>query len=239
MSETVLLGIYVVVMLVGALIFLFMAQNPRNVPREEYLIAIFIPVWSGLAYLGMALGQGRVEVDGQTTYYARYLDWIVTTPLLLLALSFTAMYKERKDFILIGGLIGADVIMIVTGLIADLSETPIRYIWYGVGSVALVVIFYLVWGPLRAKANANSEPRIGSIFTRLAVFLSISWIGYPLTWLIGPSGIDLVSQQVDTLLFVVLPILSKVGFSLYGLSMLRSLDSASTIASSQRVTSAG
>ncbi|WP_425388000.1 bacteriorhodopsin [Deinococcus marmoris] len=29
------------------------------------------------------LEQGTVEVDGQTNYYARYIDWAVTTPLLM------------------------------------------------------------------------------------------------------------------------------------------------------------
>lgn len=156
MSETVLYAIYIGAMLIGAGIFLVWAQDRRGVPAEEYLIAIFIPLWSAAAYLAMAMGQGSLEVDGQITYYARYLDWVVTTPLLLLALSLTAMYKTAKDKTLIAALMGADVFMIVTGLLADLSETPIRYVWYGLGVVALVVIFYLVWGA--AAPQSAGEP---------------------------------------------------------------------------------
>jgi bacteriorhodopsin len=43
-------------------------------------------------------------------------------------------------------------------------------------------------------------------------------------WIIGPSGLGLIDQNWDTLLFVILPIFSKVGFSLYDLSLLRDLD---------------
>jgi bacteriorhodopsin len=54
--------IYVIAMAIGALYFISLGTNPRGVPKYEYLIATFIPICSGLAYLAMALGQGKVEV---------------------------------------------------------------------------------------------------------------------------------------------------------------------------------
>ena len=88
--------LYVASMAGGAFYFWTLSRRPKGVPQYEYLVAIFIPVWSGLAYLAMAMGQGQVEIAGQTAYYARYLDWMVSTPLLLLALSFTAMQFIEK-----------------------------------------------------------------------------------------------------------------------------------------------
>jgi bacteriorhodopsin len=229
LPESMLHWLYVAVMLLGALIFFVWSQNRRGVPREEYVVAMFIPLWSAAAYTALALGQGKIEVDGQITYVARYLDWVVTTPLLLLALSMTAFFKVEKDYTLIASLMGADVIMILSGLIADLSTEPARYIWYGIGVVAFVVIMYLLWVPLRTKALEHPEARIGSIFTRSLTYLTVFWFGYPLTWIIGPSGLNLVSQEVDTLLFVVLPVFSKVGFSLFDLSMLRNMNMADSV----------
>ncbi|MDX1994782.1 MAG: bacteriorhodopsin [bacterium] len=222
--ESTLHWIYVGVMLLGALIFFLWSRNPKGVPQYEYLIAMFIPIWSGAAYMALALGQGKIEIDGQIIYVARYLDWIVTTPLLLLALSLTAMYKKPKDVTLIASLMGADVFMIVCGLIADLSETPIRYIWYGLGVAAFLVIMWLVWVTLNRRVMATQDNRMQQIYRTLAAYLTLFWIGYPLTWLIGPSGLGLVSQEVDTFLFVFLPMFSKVGFSLLDLSLLRSLN---------------
>ncbi|MDQ3397288.1 MAG: bacteriorhodopsin [Deinococcota bacterium] len=40
--------------------------------------------------MAIALGYGKVEVATTTVYYARYLDRVVTTPLLLLALALRA-----------------------------------------------------------------------------------------------------------------------------------------------------
>lgn len=221
--ETLMNSIYVLAMAAGALLFVAWSRNPRGVPQYEYLIATFIPVWSGAAYLAMAFDQGKLAVDGQITYYARYLDWVVTTPLLLLALALTAMYRIKKDKTLIAALLGADIFMILTGLIADLSPTPVRYVWYGLGVAAFLVIVYLIWVPLKAKADSQG-PEIGAIFRRVATLLSVLWVAYPVVWILGPSGIGVLNQTLDTLLFTLVPILSKVGWSIVDLSSLRALE---------------
>jgi bacteriorhodopsin len=92
-------------------------------------------------------------------------------------------------------------------------------VYYGIGVAALVVVFWLAWGPLRRVAEA--DPEIGKVYRTVAAYLAMFWIGYPLTWILGPSGLGLVSQAVDTTLFILLPIFSKVGFSILDLGMLR------------------
>ena len=58
--QSILHWIYVAGMASGALYFWSLSRNPRGVPQYEYLVAIFIPIWSGLAYMAMALDQGRI-----------------------------------------------------------------------------------------------------------------------------------------------------------------------------------
>ncbi|MCT2536507.1 bacteriorhodopsin [Aquibacillus koreensis] len=215
--------IYFIIMAIGALYFYLLSRNPSGVPRYEYVIAIFIPCWSGTAYMSIALGQGFLEMNERTIYFARYLDWVVTTPLLLLALSLTAMfYKKQKDKAIIGSLIGADVFMILTGLIADFSEGAQKYIWYSLGVIALVIILYIIWYPLRQIATTSSE-ELGKHYTRTALYLTLFWIAYPTVWLLGPSGLGLTQSIVDLLAFIILPIFSKVGFSILDLAGLRRL----------------
>ena len=221
--ETLLLLIYVACMAAGALLFAFWARNPKGVHHREYLVAILIPVWSGIAYTAMAFDLGQVEVAGQTTYWARYADWVVTTPLLLLALSFTAMHRlPERDTTLIGALVGADVVMILCGLIGDLSPYPARFVFFGIGVAALVVILWLVWGPLRRLAQSQGDD-LGRVYTTVAGYLTLFWVAYPTTWLLGPSGLRVFGQPIDTLLFVLLPVFSKVGFSILDLGLLRRL----------------
>jgi bacteriorhodopsin len=224
--STALHFFYVACMAGGALLFVWWMRDPRGVPKWEYLVATFIPVWSGLAYLAMALDLGTVEVAGQTTYWARYADWVVTTPLLLVALWMTATTHtaKRPHVPTLITLICADVVMILSGLVGDLSEGPARFVFYGIGVAALVLIFYIVFVPLRQTARHDAQ--VSRIYGIVAAYLALFWIGYPLTWILGPSGLGVVSQQVDTALFVLLPVFSKVGFSILDLSLLRRMDAA-------------
>ena len=225
MSETNWLWLYVACMAVGFGIIVLWSRDPKGVPHFEYAAAAFIPVWSGLAYTASALGQGIVAIDGREVYLTRYADWIVTTPLLLACLAWTAMFYVRKHVSLIVTIIGADVIMILAGLIADLSTNEsIKWFWYGIGCVCLATIFWVTWGPFRRIARSQGDA-VGSTYTKAAAFLSALWVGYPLIWALGPSGIGLLDSTFEVALFVILPVLSKVGFSLYDLSALRKLAS--------------
>lgn len=215
--------IYVAGMALGAFYFWTLSRNPRGVPQYEYLVAIFIPVWSGLAYTAMAVGQGKIGVADQVTHYARYADWIVTTPLLLLALAWTAMAFTKKDGTLIGALMGTQVIVIVCGLIADLSTNQsLRYLWYINGTVAFLLVLQMIWGPLRAKTRSQ-QPELATFYHKLATYFTVLWIGYPLVWIIGPSGFGWINQDVETFLFCLLPFFSKVGFSFIDLHGLRDI----------------
>ena len=219
--ETALYALYIACMAGGALLFLAWMRDPQGVHIWEYVVAAIIPVWSGLAYLAMALGLGTVEVAGQTTYWARYADWVVTTPLLLTALWMTATTgSDRSRHVpLLVGMVSADVVMILSGLVADLSAGPARFVFYGVGVGALGVVFAIAVGPLRRVAARDAE--VGRIYRTVATYLALFWVGYPLTWILGPSGLGVVGQSVDTALFILLPIFSKVGFSVLDLGLLR------------------
>ncbi|GAA3998259.1 hypothetical protein GCM10022408_06280 [Hymenobacter fastidiosus] len=225
-TETLLHWLYVGSMVGGALLFWAWSRNPKGVPQYEYSIAMMIPIWSALAYMGMALGQGKTEVAGQITHYARYADWVVSTPLLLLALAFTAMFyvpKDERSKTLLFGLVAADVVMIVCGLFADLSESSTaRLLWFLCGVGAFLAVLSILWGPLRRIAE-NSDAELGSIYIKLVGFLTILWISYPTIWALGPSGLRVFGQTTETLLFVVVPFFSKVGFSILDLYFLRDL----------------
>jgi bacteriorhodopsin len=144
------------------------------------------------------------------------------------ALAFTAMFyvpKDERSKTLIFSLVAADVVMIVCGLFADLSEdSTARLMWYLCGVGAFLGVLYLVWGPLRTIAT-SSDPELGAIYQKLVSFLTILWISYPTIWALGPSGLNIIGQTSETLLFVVVPFFSKVGFSILDLHFLRGLAS--------------
>jgi bacteriorhodopsin len=223
--------LYVAGMAIGAAYFAWIGRNTRGLPRLEYFVATFIPIWSGLAYLSMVLPGRVVEFgrivpfDDYVVYLGRYLDWIVTTPLLLLALGWTAMhYLKHKDWTLIVSAMLTQVIVIISGLLADLASVPeVRFFWYITGTIAFLVVLWLIWTPYRAITRKHGTPELQRFYDRLTTFFTATWICYPIIWILGPSGLGVFGSTVDTFLFCLVPFFSKVVFSYLDLNGLRSL----------------
>jgi bacteriorhodopsin len=224
-TEVLLHWAYVAIMILSGIAFYILSKNPRGVPYYKYTIHIFIVTWSALAYTALALNQGTIEIGGQQVHFARYIDWVVTTPLLLLSLALTGKLVTRKEGWLIGTMMGTQAIMILTGLIADLSVDQTRqYFWYTVGCIALLVVFYIFWGPLYAIAKTQGE-NITRVYRASALFLTIQWLLYPIVWLVGDTGMKLLGPFATTVLFLIIPIVSKAGFGFFNLAKLRDLPS--------------
>jgi bacteriorhodopsin len=208
-------------MLIGT--FYFIAKGwgvTDKEAREYYAITILVPGIASAAYLSMFFGVGltEVEVVGRGTldiYYARYADWLFTTPLLLLDLCLLA----KVDRITTGTLIGVDALMIVTGLIGALSETMLaRYTWWLFSTIAFVFVLYYLLTSLRSAAKRRSE-EVQSTFNTLTALVAVLWTAYPVLWIIGTEGAGVVGLGVETLAFMVLDVTAKVGF---GFVLLRS-----------------
>jgi bacteriorhodopsin len=117
------------------------------------------------------------------------------------------------------GAVAADAFMIATGVVATLSTVPAyRYVWWGVSTFAFLLVLSFLFGALTDEARAAGE-RTASTFVVLRNLTGALWAAYPVWWLLGPTGLHAVPPSVTTLGFVVLDVLTKVGF---GLVLLRS-----------------
>ena len=203
-------------MFLGMLAFIAMGWGETDRRKQDhYIITIFIPAIAFTMYLAMALGFGltSVSVGGETLsiYWARYADWVFTTPLLLLDLALLVGASRNA----IATLVGLDVAMIGTGLIATLTggEGGVlgvgaqRLIWWGISTAFLLVLLYFLFGPIDRKSGDAS-----SLFGRLRTLLVVLWLAYPVLWLIGTEGLGLLPLFWETAAFMVLDLTAKVGF---------------------------
>ena len=96
--------------------------------RLFHILTTLITTFAAISYFAMASGDGNtftyVGTSGHYDYYrqlfyARYIDWSLTTPLLLLDLAFLAGMNGANIFVTVV----ADLIMILTGLFAAFGET--------------------------------------------------------------------------------------------------------------------
>lgn len=91
----------------GFLGFLTFGWNRRTREEENHwLLHLFVILTAFTSYLVMASGGGRLLLaDGREVFLARYVDWTITTPLLLLGLSLTALSSPFRRWALVLGLL--------------------------------------------------------------------------------------------------------------------------------------
>ena len=217
-------------MVLGTLAFIARGWSVKDPEQQRfYIITIFITAIASAAYFSMATGFGLTEVTvaGETLdiYWARYADWLFTTPLLLLDLALLAGADRNTIYTLIG----LDVFMIGTGLVGALvvSSAAIRIAWWGISTAALVFLLYFLVKALSEAADRQTA-EVRSLTTTLRNMLIVLWIAYPIVWIVGTEGtIGILPLYWETAAFMVLDLTAKVGF---GLVLLRShsvLDEAS------------
>ncbi|CAA9505179.1 MAG: Bacteriorhodopsin-like protein [uncultured Sphingomonas sp.] len=197
-------------------------QAPVKTREEENdkLIHGLVVLTAGTAYLLMASGGGRKpKEEGRELFWMRYVDWSITTPLLLTSLGLTALGTPFRRWGLLLGTLFTDLYMIATGYLADEApkDSPMKWTWYGVSSGAFVGLYYLLWGPLREESEKTGE-EAADVYRRNLTFLSIVWAGYPVNFLIGPEALELIDDDTSTGIYTGLDITAKILFGLYSLS---------------------
>ena len=220
-GEGIWLALGTIGMLVGMVYFLAKGWDVTD-PREKefYIITILIPGIAAASYLSMFFGFGLTQVPLETgrvvdVYWARYADWLFTTPLLLLDIGLLAGASNRD----IGALVGLDAFMIVTGLGATLMKVEIaRFTFWTISTIAMIfLLYYLV--AVFGQVVADADEETVSTFNALRNIILVTWVIYPVAWLVGTEGLNLVSLYGETLIFMVLDLVAKVGF---GFVLLRS-----------------
>jgi bacteriorhodopsin len=219
--EAIWLALGTAMMLLGTVYFIARGWGVKDPKQQEfYVITTMITGIATAAYLSMFFGFGltEVEVAGRGVldiYWARYADWLFTTPLLLLDLALLAKASRVE----ISALIILDAFMIITGLVGALSkQMTFRYTWWFISTVAMILVLYFLYSVLTARVQEMDDDVKGT-FTTLRNLVLVLWTLYPILWIVGTEGAGVVNLYVETLGFMVLDVLAKVGF---GFILLRS-----------------
>ncbi len=182
--------------------------------RHHATASFFVCAIAASAYTAMATGIGTVMVGGNPVFFARYADWVLTTPLLLLGLLIIGLWKGSADSGirngLMGWVIGADILMIVTGLVASLriGETD-RWLWYAISCFFFLLVLWAVWGPVRQYLGPHK-----ALYGKLLGILTVLWLIYPVLWVLGTEGLDVIGLTGEIAVFAVIDVVAKVGFGI-------------------------
>jgi bacteriorhodopsin len=162
--------------------------------RMFHILTAFITTFAFLSYFAMATGDGitlkkiviteshhknipdTIQVIFREVYWARYVDWSVTTPLLLLDLTLLAGLSGANILVAIV----ADVIMILTGLFAAFGNSDgQKWGWYTIACLAyLTIVYQLAYNGQSAVAGKDSKTK--AFYGAIGGYTLILWTVYPM-----------------------------------------------------------
>uniref|UniRef100_A0A0D6R250 Rhodopsin n=1 Tax=Araucaria cunninghamii TaxID=56994 RepID=A0A0D6R250_ARACU len=209
------------IMTVATMAFMGMSMGQPRGNRLFHYITAGITMVAAIAYFTMGAGLGQVPILAEfmrpyssqvgaagtrEIFYVRYIDWFVTTPLLLLDLLLTAGLPTATILITIL----ADEVMIVTGLVGALTNSSYKWGYFVFGMLAFLFVFYQVAiVGLPAARALGAQP--GSVYLRCGVLTLGVWFLYPIAWGISEGG-NVIHPDGEAIFYGILDVIAKPVF---------------------------
>lgn len=161
--------------------------------------------WTGIA-VEFIRDDPRVAGTYREIFYVRYIDWVITTPLLLTDLLLTAgMPWPTTLFVIL-----VDEVMIVTGLVGALVRTSYKWGYFAFGCFALCYILYQLAWEARLHANAMGK-EVGKTFLYCGSLTAVLWTLYPIAWGVCEGG-NIIAPDSEAAFYGVLDLFAKPVF---------------------------
>lgn len=153
---------------------------------------------------------------GATMPY-RYIDWLLTTPLLLVEFGLIVAIAGAATKGFVSRLVIADIIMIVTGYLGEVGmEGEVSTIvWFVISSLAWLYIVYAVFQVKLVGMPAYAASAVKT----MRLFVMLGWAIYPIGTateeFMKLSGADVSGAvAIAAIVYVIADVLNKVGFGM-------------------------
>jgi len=241
------LSLAVAAMLAGTLFFFFSRTQVGFKYRPALLVSALVTAIACYHYFRIfnswveahAVQPDKTFVLTNITFNDayRYMDWILTVPLLLVELVAVLGLPKEQSRGLLGKLAIAAFLMIALGYPGELqTNTGLRTLWGTLSTIPFVYILFVLWKQL--GASLETQPETVKPLVRGARLLTLaSWGFYPLAYMIPLLGNSLPyeAKQVGIQVgYTIADIIAKVGLGvfIYFIAMAKTENDAKTGAAS-------
>jgi len=158
----------------------------------------------------------------------RYMDWLLTVPLLLIEIVFVMKLTPEKTSSLAMSLGFFSGLMIILGYPGELiieGDLSVRWMWWGLAMLPFLYVVYTLLIGLKGAIDAETDPAIASKLSMVCWWTVLSWCTYPVVYIFPMLGLDgpwaVVSIQLG---YCVADVISKcgVGFLIYNITIAKS-----------------
>jgi len=204
----------------GAAFVFFMSERSNVAPQYRTTMTISALI-VGIAAFHYYYMRGVYADFGIVSIEYRYMDWIITVP--LMALKFPSLVG--KDAITDEKFLGLGftgicftgaIIMILFGYLGEADVIPgmAGLILGGVGWAMIIVATGTPWSSGKGVDNSKIAPELMWSTNALRWFIVVGWIIYPIGYLFNPTaGVsEAVSIEMMAVLYNIADVINKVGF---------------------------
>jgi len=224
------LWVVTIIMFLSSLAIYIMAWRVPANKRLFHVLTALITTIATLSYFAMAVGDGTTwhyDIKHEDladplpdlpygmkreVYWVRYVDWALTTPLLLIDLSLLAGLNGANITVAVF----ADLVMILAGLFSALSnseEDRVRWGYYVIACLAFLTVVYQL-GYNGGRVVRAKDKNTQRFFISIASFTLILWTLYPIIWGVS-DGAFILSVDHEIVAYAVLDVLAKPAFGFW------------------------
>ena len=206
----------------GAAFVFFMSERNSVAPQYRTTMTISALI-VGIAAFHYYYMRGVYADYGEVSIEYRYMDWIITVP--LMALKFPSLVgkdaiTDAKAFGMgfTGICFTGALIMIGFGYLGESGAIPgmAGLVLGGVGWAMIIVATGTPWSNGKGVDNNKIAPELMWSANALRWFIVVGWIIYPIGYLFNPTaGVsDAVSAEIMAVLYNIADIINKIGFGI-------------------------
>jgi len=200
--------------MLAATVFFFLEMgNVQGKWRTSMLISGLITFIAAVHYFYMR--DFWAETGTSPTEF-RYIDWILTVP--LMCVEFYLILKAfGAKMNLLWKMIAYSLWMLIFGYLGETVYRDSSAIWGAISTLGYVGIFYEVWfGSAKKLSQGSNDPLLQKAFNTLAWFILVGWAIYPIGYMAIPGGLlsgVLPLESLD-IIYNIGDAINKIGFGL-------------------------
>jgi len=152
---------------------------------------------------------------GESPTFFRYVDWILTVPLMCLEFYLILKIAGAKKSLL-SKMIFYSVIMLVTGYFGEAVYPESAQIWGLISGIAYFAIVYEIWLGEASKLAKAAGGNVLEAHKILCWFVLVGWAIYPLGYMLGTEGwyTSMLGKGNVDVAYNIADAINKIGFGL-------------------------
>jgi sensory rhodopsin len=211
--------------------FFYFVMERDSLPMEFRSTATISACYLGIAAInyGMMIQivprDGTLETVLKFPTELRYIDWLLTTPLMLI--KFPSLLGAAGNRMLLVLLLIADVIMIIAGYAAEVmfargGQDSAIWPMFLVGCLAFLFILYLLYSVV-TSAQEDALGPISEGLNNMKKFIVIGWSIYPILFILIMFSHSPEMKVWRELLFNLADGVNKIGLAIIAVSAARAV----------------